>query len=184
MQTQVNVHRNGIAVLPARRCNRGIDHGDDRQADFVANAQEQPEIVAVHVRRHCNDDPIALAIDSLPDLFELTADEIGGAEMLETLIRQRLGQQIGPVVIVNPSWLDARIGIRIATCRQSVVLEQCEPRLAIQRCLVTENCDAGVVDVCGKQSHDSGGLVCLHVSDELVIHIGLAVEDEPLLQKL
>ncbi len=117
------MHGHCAPVFAACRRDRGIDQPDDRHVQFVRNTEEKAEVLSRHVSRHCDDQAVARRGHRSPDLLELTADQIGRAQVLEAPVGQRIGCQLRPEAVMYPTRLYARVLERLQTCRELVVLE-------------------------------------------------------------
>ena len=147
MQAEIDVHGHRALVFAARRGDRCVDEARDRYGELVCDAQEQSEVVAVHISRHGNREPVARGGNLLPHLLELTADEVGGAQMLKTPIGKRVGLQIRPEPVLDSAWLYARVFERPRASGELVVLQQRKAGLTVQHAIGAKHRNSGVVDV-------------------------------------
>ena len=106
--------------------------------------------MVVHVARNGDNHTIALTLRLIANLFQLAADQVGGTQMLKTLIGQRIGSEVRPVMVVNTAWLDARIFECGISGRQPIIFKQRESRFAIQHRILIEDGDTGIVNVSGE----------------------------------
>ena len=131
MQAHIDVNRDCVFVLAARRRNGRIHHCDNRQFDFRRDAKQQAEIVRAHIWRHGNDEVLVCGCQRAPHLLELTACQIRSAQVPKSLIGKRCRYQVRPVVVLNSSRLYPGCRICLIARRKPIVVEQCEAGLAI-----------------------------------------------------
>lgn len=143
------MHRHSILVFAPSRGDSRIDHGDDWYAKLGRNAEEQSQLVAVHICGYRYDQSVTAMRDSSPNLLKLSAHEVSRAQVLEALVRERRSFQIKPESILNVARLDTRIREGRVAGLQFVVIQQRKTGLSIQDSFCVENRNSGVVEVCG-----------------------------------
>jgi len=153
VQAHVDVDWRRVDILPARRGDRSVGQHDDRDSQVVADAEKQAQVGRLHVVRNRDGDPVAPTARGIPQLLHLPADEVGRGQVPETIVRKRIGRQVGPVVGVNAPRLDTGVRVGLVAGRQTVFVDQRESRLAIHDTVIVESRDTGVVDVESEECH-------------------------------
>ena len=89
MQAEINVHRYCVFVLAPRRRNGSVNHRNYRHLQLCCNPEQQAEIAIVHISRNSHHQSVTLVAYGLPNLFQLTANQIRAAEMLKLSVSKR-----------------------------------------------------------------------------------------------
>ena len=148
VQSEIDVHRDRIDVMPPRRGNRSVDHGNHGNPEVRRDAEQQAEVLLVHVARNGQRQAIAGFRHALPQRFELLADEIGRGEVLEAGVREGRGSQVVPVVILDTARLQTGIGPGVTPGDEAVVLKQRVTRLTTQDALSVRDQEACIDEMC------------------------------------
>jgi hypothetical protein len=78
-------------------------------------------------------------------MLQLSAHEVGGAQVTESLVGKRHRRQFGPETVLNPAWIDTGMcECRITRC-QFVVTQPRESGLTIDNALSVRKCYSGVI---------------------------------------